>query len=81
MRMNKPKRIFMTLGVVMGLLLAGCTPTPTPEPPPTLTPTFTPEPTATPMPTATPTLTPTPEPIVLTILHTNDTEGYTDPCG
>ena len=77
MRMIKSRRILLTLGVVMGLLLAGCAPTPTPEPPPT----FTPEPTATPKPTATPTLTPTPQPIALTVLHTNDTEGYTDPCG
>ncbi len=28
-----------------------------------------------------PTATPTVAPIVLTILHTNDSEGNTDPCG
>ena len=83
MRMSISKRLFLTLGVVTGLLLAGCAPTPTPEPPPTLKPTITPEPTATTVPTATPmpTATPTPQPIVLTVLHTNDTEGYIEPCG
>jgi len=31
--------------------------------------------------TPTPTPTPTPPPLHLTILHTNDTRGQTDPCG
>jgi len=38
-----------------------------------------PAPTPTPVPT--PTATPLPQPITLTILHTNDTSGYLDPCG
>jgi len=38
-----------------------------------------PAPTPTPIPTSTPT--PLPQPITLTILHTNDTSGYLDPCG
>ena len=29
----------------------------------------------------TPTPTPTPPPLHLTVLHTNDTKGQTDPCG
>ena len=32
-------------------------------------------------PAPTPTPTPLPQPITLTILHTNDTSGYLDPCG
>ena len=28
-----------------------------------------------------PTPTPTPQPLELTVLHTNDTLGYTEPCG
>jgi 2',3'-cyclic-nucleotide 2'-phosphodiesterase (5'-nucleotidase family) len=65
---------------LIGLALSGCgeimsIPTPTP----TLTPTKTP----TPIPTLTytPTPTPTPRPIELTVLHTNDTWGYSEPCG
>ncbi len=34
-----------------------------------------------PVPTPTPTPTPAQQPITLTILHTNDTSGYLDPCG
>lgn len=65
---------------LIGLALSSCsgiasTPTPTP----TFTPTKTP--TATPTPTSTPTPTPTPRPVELTVLHTNDTWGYSEPCG
>jgi 2',3'-cyclic-nucleotide 2'-phosphodiesterase (5'-nucleotidase family) len=66
--------------ILMGLALAlfGCsgimsTPTPTSTSMPTKTPT--------PIPTSTPTPTPTPRPIELTVLHTNDTWGYSEPCG
>ena len=41
----------------------------------------TPAPTSTPTKTPTPTPTPTPRPIELTVLHTNDTWGYSEPCG
>jgi len=64
---------FFTL---IGLALSSCsgimaTPTPTPTSTPTKTPT--------PIPTSTPT--PTPQPIELTVMHTNDTWGYSEPCG
>jgi hypothetical protein len=64
--------------VLIGLALFGCsgimsTPTPTPTSTPTRTPT--------PIPTSTPTPTPTPRPIELTVLYTNDTWGYSEPCG
>jgi hypothetical protein len=52
-------------------------PTNTPLPPPTSTPL--PPPTQTPTPVPTPTL--APQSLELTVLHTNDTIGYTDPCG
>jgi hypothetical protein len=70
--------------VLIGLALFGCsgimsTPTPTPTSMPTKTPT--PTPTFTPTSTPTPTPTPTPRPIELTVLHTNDTWGYSEPCG
>jgi 2',3'-cyclic-nucleotide 2'-phosphodiesterase (5'-nucleotidase family) len=70
------KRNLFLIGffVWIGLALFGCngvmsTPTPTPTSTPTRTPT--------PIPTSTP----TPRPIELTVLHTNDTWGYSEPCG
>jgi 2',3'-cyclic-nucleotide 2'-phosphodiesterase (5'-nucleotidase family) len=39
-----------------------------------------PQPTATPAPTAAPTPLPK-KPLALTILHTNDVEGFLNPCG
>jgi hypothetical protein len=60
----------MTVGAVA--LMGGCS-----SPQPTATPR--PTPTRTPVPTATPT--PTPQPLDLVVLHTNDTIGYTEPCG
>jgi hypothetical protein len=82
------KRDLFLIGFValMGLALFGCsgimsTPTPTPTPTPTSTPTKTPTPIPTPTYTPTPTPTPTPRPIELTVLHTNDTWGYSGPCG
>ena len=72
-------RLLLALGTVAAVLLvAGCSspePSPTPEP----TPTRTPQPTSTATPLPTPT--PTPQPIDLVVLHTNDTLGYTEPCG
>ena len=47
--------------------------------PPTGAPTVTPEPAPTPEPT--PTQAPTVAPIQLTVLHTNDNWGETEPCG
>jgi len=46
-------------------------------------PTPTPAPTDTPQPTPAPTDTPRPTPasLILTIVHTNDTWGYLEPCG
>ena len=46
---------------------------PSPTVPPTVAPTSTPEPTPTSVPTA--------APIQLTVLHTNDNWGETEPCG
>lgn len=58
------------------------TPTLTPTPRPTSTATAVPSPTPLPeTPTVTPTPTPAAEPFTLTLLHTNDTWGYTQPCG
>jgi 2',3'-cyclic-nucleotide 2'-phosphodiesterase (5'-nucleotidase family) len=60
------KRFLIT--ITLTFVAFGCTPvadTPTPLP----------------TPTSTPTPTPTPQPIDLTVLHTNDTVGYTKPCG
>ena len=68
-----------TLEPPTATLTAAFTPTPTA--------TWTPLPTATwtVMPTATPALASTPEPspagLILTVIHTNDTYGETDPCG
>jgi 2',3'-cyclic-nucleotide 2'-phosphodiesterase (5'-nucleotidase family) len=74
------KRDLFLIGFFMlvGLALSGCsaimsTPTPTPTSMPTKT--------STPTPTSTPTSTPTPQPLELTVLHTNDTWGYSEPCG
>lgn len=55
------------------LALAACAP---PMPAPTLAP----QPTASPTPAATPTPLPK-KPLALTILHTNDVEGFLNPCG
>jgi len=68
--------VLALLTLAITLLMAGCS---SPEPTPTATPTRT----ATPVPTSTPrpTHTPTPQPINLVVLHTNDSVGYTDPCG
>jgi 2',3'-cyclic-nucleotide 2'-phosphodiesterase (5'-nucleotidase family) len=60
-------------------VLIGSTPTPMPT---TVAPVAsTPTPTFIPIPTIPPTPTPTPPPITLTVLHTNDTWGYVQPCG
>ena len=86
--------VLVVLGVVAGGLwamspkatstvVAQSTSTPTLTP--TLRPTYTSVPTSTPTPlpptpTAVATLPPA-EPFTLTLLHTNDTWGYTQPCG
>jgi hypothetical protein len=72
------KRDLFLIGffALIGLALFGCSGI-TSVQTPTLTPTKTP----TPIPTSTPTPTPTPRPIELTVLHTNDTWGYSEPCG
>ena len=88
MSLNRPKYWIAGL-LILSLLLAGCeTATPGAEPPistlaqsvlqsplpsPTAAPTSTPEPP--------PTSEPTPAPIQLTVLHTNDNWGETEPCG
>ena len=64
--------------VLIGLVLFGCSGSMST---PTATLTFTPTKTPTPIPTPTPAPTPTPQPIELTVLHTNDTWGYSEPCG
>jgi hypothetical protein len=62
----------------LGLLLTACgspegpvsmTAVPSPAAKPTASPTFTPSPT------------PSPPPITITLIHSNDTWGYTLPCG
>ena len=69
-------RSLIVLTATVGVsLAAACSPQATPTP----TPTHTPRPTVTPLPTATPV--PTPRPLELTVLHTNDVVGYTEPCG
>ena len=94
MSLNRPKYWIAGL-LILSLLLAGCeTATPGAEPPistlaqsvlqsplpsPTAAPTSTSELTLTPEPT--PTTAPTPAPIQLTVLHTNDNWGETEPCG
>ena len=60
-------------------VLIGSTPTPMPATVAPVTATSTPIPT--PTPTTAPIPTPTPQPVTLTILHTNDTWGYVQPCG
>jgi putative hemolysin len=74
----------------MGLVLSGCSspaPNPSSNPSPVsantpmLAPTHTPAPPPTKTPTPVPTPTPMPQSLELTVLHTNDTMGYTDPCG
>jgi len=78
--MPKIKVITSALVVAIGLALFGCgpaTPAPT-KPRPIMRSTegiWTSEANpATPTPTK-------PRPIILTVLHTNDTAGFTDPCG
>jgi len=62
--------------MLIGLALVGCSGvTSTPTPSPTSTPTKAPTPVPRPSPI------PTPQPIELTVLHTNDTWGYSEPCG
>jgi len=84
------KPVVLVALAAMGLILLGCSsPTPEPSPNPLPVPTNTPLPTPTntppPPPTKTPTpvltSTPAPRPLELTVLHTNDTMGYTEPCG
>jgi len=70
------------------LALWGCnSPTPNPNASPLPVPTNTPMLASTDTPASPPTNTPIPVPITapklleLTVLHTNDTMGYTEPCG
>jgi len=81
--------VFVALATT-ALALLGCnSPTPNPSknplPVPTntpmLAPTDTPAPPPTNTPTPVPTPTPIPRPLELTVLHTNDTLGFTEPCG
>lgn len=78
------KRDLFLIGffALIGLALFGCSGTmSTPASTPTSTPTKTLTPIPTSTPTSTPTPTPTPQPVELTVLHTNDTWGYSEPCG
>jgi hypothetical protein len=68
------KLIVLVALAAMGLALLGCS-SPTAE----LSATRLPVPTNTPPPVPTPT--PIPQPLELTVLHTNDTLGFTEPCG
>jgi hypothetical protein len=72
--MRRVKFVVLVALAAMGLALLGCSP-PTPEPGTTRLP----APTNTPSPVPTPT--PIPQPLELTVLHTNDTLGFTEPCG
>lgn len=77
-RQNPRFSVYLQLFILIRLALSGCSGiTATLAPTPTSTPTKTP----TPIPTPTPSPTPTPRPIGLTVLHTNDTWGYSEPCG
>jgi hypothetical protein len=70
-------RVWLALSLfVVALAGTGCA-SPTPTPTPTATPL--PTPTNTPKPTLTPT--PVPQPLELVVLFSNDTMGYTEPCG
>jgi 2',3'-cyclic-nucleotide 2'-phosphodiesterase (5'-nucleotidase family) len=76
--LRKRDLFLISFFVLIGLALSGCSGImSTPTPMPTSTSTKTP----TPIPTPTYTPTPTPRPIELTVLHTNDTWGYSEPCG
>ncbi|MBN1136764.1 MAG: hypothetical protein JXM73_09260 [Anaerolineae bacterium] len=84
MSLNRSKWWIVGL-LILGLILAGCK-TATPGaglPTSTLAQSVLwsplPSPTAVPTPTPVPTL--TPAPIQLTVLHTNDNWGETEPCG
>ena len=89
--------VLVALAAVGLALLGCSSPTPNPSSNPSLAPpdtalpaptnTALPAPTNTPLPPSTrtptpvPTPTPTPQSLELTVLHTNDTLGYTEPCG
>lgn len=63
--------------LVAGLLLTGCVPAPSAASGESPTPTTASAPTALPSPTATE----APREVSLVILHTNDVQGETEPCG
>lgn len=74
------KPVVLVALTAIGLALLGCSsPAPTNMAMPAPTNTPPPSPTKTPAPV--PTSTPTPRPLELTVLHTNDTLGFTEPCG
>lgn len=64
--MRRVKFVVLVALTAMGLALLGCS-SPTPEPGAARLPV--------------PTPTPIPQPLELIVLHTNDTLGFTEPCG
>jgi 2',3'-cyclic-nucleotide 2'-phosphodiesterase (5'-nucleotidase family) len=86
--MPRIKLVVFVMLATTALVFFGCnSPTPnlstSPLPVPTNTPMLAPTDTPASPPTNTPTPVPTtaPKPLELTVLHTNDTMGYTEPCG
>ena len=80
--MCRIKLVALVALAAVGLVLVGCSsPAPGLASNPLLTNTPMPTPTKTLLPPPTWTPTPVPQPLELTVLHTNDTLGYTEPCG
>ena len=75
-------RLALWVVLVFSLSMVGCSSRATSAPPTsTSQPTVTQIAKSTPTPEPTDTPRPTPAPLSLTIVHTNDTWGYLDPCG
>lgn len=85
MRVKTLTALSLAVLIVVGLSVVGCgssngsMATASPMPVTTLVPTEIP--TEIPTEAPTPTETPKPAPFELTVIHTNDTAGYTEPCG
>jgi len=86
--MPRIKLVVLVALATTALALLGCnSPTPNPSTSPLPVPTNTSMLAPTDTPVSPPTNTPTPvsttapKPLELTVLHTNDTMGYTEPCG
>ena len=83
-----PLRVGLTIAVLVltGAAVVGCGPGEEPTLPAATVPAAAEAPTDTPEPTEAPTVEPSPtlrqrQAVTVTILHTNDVQGETDPCG